>query len=75
MNQDIFKQYQNLLNIERVNKLNSTPKLSPRPLVFDEDFDVSIDSVPIKIKIPEPPKINQVEPKPVSGKENSTPLW
>jgi hypothetical protein len=52
MTQEQFKQYQKQLNVNRVNKLNSVPKLSPKVLLGDKDFDVSINDIPMNIKPP-----------------------
>ncbi len=54
MNKSEFANYQRLLNAQRVNKIKSTPKLSPKVLLNDEDFDVSLGNIPITI--PEPPQ-------------------
>lgn len=52
MNTETFKQYQKQLNVNRVNKMYSVPKLSPKVLFGDKDFDVSINDIPMNIKPP-----------------------
>ena len=47
-----FANYQKQLNINRVNKLNSVPKLSPKVILSDDLFDVSINDIPMNIKPP-----------------------
>ena len=74
MNTETFKQYQKQLNINRVNKLNSVPKLSPKVLFGDEDFDISINDIPMNIK----PPVLPVKPTPVQKEQvnkTSKELW
>lgn len=52
MNQEEFKAYQRQLNAERENKLKHTPKLSPKVLLTDADFDISLNNIPFNIKPP-----------------------
>ena len=47
-----FANYQKQLNVNRVNKLNSIPKLSPKVILSDDLFDVSINDIPMNIKPP-----------------------
>lgn len=72
MNTQIFKQYQRELNHRRENALKSSPKLSPKVLLNDEDFDVSINNIPILIKPPVLPTSVQTEQK---EKQTSKELW
>lgn len=53
MIQDEFKNYQSALNAQRVNQLNTTPKLAPTVLLGDE-FEETIQSIPITITLPPP---------------------
>lgn len=70
MNTQIFKQYQRELNHRRENVLKSSPKLSPKVLLNDEDFDVSINDIPMNIKPPVlPVQTEQTE------KQTSKELW
>ena len=52
MNTQTFKHYQKQLNVNRVNKLNSTPKVSPKVILSDDLFDASINDIPMNIKPP-----------------------
>lgn len=75
MTQEQFKQYQKQLNVNRVNKLNSVPKLSPKVLFGDKDFDVSINDIPMNIKppvLPVKPTSVQIEQ---TEKQTSKELW
>ena len=70
MAQEEFANYQRALNAQRVNHLKSTPKLSPKVLLNDEDFDVSINNIPMSIKPPVlPVQTEQTE------KQTSKELW
>jgi hypothetical protein len=75
MNREQFAKYQKELNSCRENELKSSPKLSPKVLLNDEDFEVTIDDIPIEIKLPVLP----VPPKPVQKKTHknldSKALW
>ena len=74
MNTETFKNYQRELNHHRENKLKSSPKLSPKVLLNDEDFDVSINNIPISIK----PPVLPVKPTPVQNEQSnktSKELW
>ena len=75
MNQELFKQYQRELNHCRENELKTSPKLSPKVLLNNEDFDVSINDIPIQIKMPVLP----VRPVPVQKQsktdKTSKELW
>lgn len=52
MEQNTFKQYKRELNHRRENKLKSLPKLSPKVILSDDLFDVSINDIPMNIKPP-----------------------
>ena len=74
MNTQTFKQYQKELNHRRENELKSSPKLSPKVLLNDEDFDVTINDIPMNIK----PPVLPVKPTPVQKKQTnktSKELW
>ena len=75
MNTQTFKSYQKELNHHRENELKSSPKLSPKVLLNDEDFDVLIDNIPIEIK----PPVLPVKPVPIQKqskpKQTSKELW
>ncbi len=74
MNKETFKHYQKELNSRRENELKSSPKLSPKVLLNDEDFDTSLGDIPINIK----PPVLPVLPKPVQRpkkNQDSNPLW
>jgi len=53
MNTNTFKDCQRALNAQRVNQLNTTPKLAPTVLLGDE-FEETIQSIPITITLPPP---------------------
>ncbi len=75
MNKETFTHYQRELNSRRENELKSSPKLSPKVLLNDDDLlDVSLGNIPIEIK----PPVLPVLPKPVQRPKNnqdSNPLW
>ena len=74
MEQNIFKQYQKELNRRRENELKSSPKLSPKVILSDDLFDVSINDIPMNIK----PPVLSVKPTPVQKEESnktSKELW
>ena len=72
---DLFIQFHREYELlRRENELKSSPKLSPKVLLNDEDFDVSINDIPINIK----PPVLPVLPKPVQRpkkNKDSNPLW
>lgn len=76
MNQELFKQYHREFELQRREKeIKSSPKLSPKILLNDEDFVVLIDDIPIEIKLPVLP----VRPVPVQKQsktdKTSKELW
>lgn len=74
MDKETFKRYQKELNSRRENELKSSPKLSPKVLLNDEDFDVSINDIPIEIKLPVLPVLPKPVQRPKKNKD-SNPLW
>ncbi len=75
MNREQFASYQRELNSRRENELKSSPKLSPKVLLNDEDFDVLIDDIPIEIKLPVLPVLPKPIQKETHKNNDSKALW
>jgi hypothetical protein len=73
MNQELFKAYQRELAKHRENFLKENQKLSPNILLGDNDFDASIENIPLAISLP--PQEMPKEQIHKSTKSNSKPLF
>ena len=76
MNQNLFTQFHREYELlQREKEIKSSPKLSPKVLLNDEDFVIVIDDIPIEIKLPALP----VNPTPIQKqskpKQTSKELW
>ena len=76
MNQNLFTQFHREYELQRREKVfKEKQKLSPKVLLNDEDFEITIDDIPIKIKppvLPVNPVPIQKQPKP---DKTSKELW
>lgn len=70
MNTEEFKQYQRQLNVQRVNQINSVPKLTPKVLIQTEDLDVFLEDIPLTITLPSVPVTKQPEHIVTNPKDN-----
>ena len=68
MNTEEFKAYQKQLNVQREQFLDDRKKLSPKVLLGDDDFDVSVGDIPINLQKPITTPIQK--PKPIKSKSN-----
>jgi len=75
MTPEEFAKYQRHLNAVRTNKFREQGKIEPRPLIFDEDFTVFIDDIPLKIKVPEPPQVMTKDQIRITNKPTSKSLF
>ena len=70
-----FANYQRRLNAIRLNELAKAGKIEPKALLLDEDFDVSINNIPIEIKIPTLPQEMNKDDKQITNQTTSKPLF
>lgn len=73
MTDELFRAYQRELAKQRENFLKENQKLSPNVLLGDNDFDASIENIPLAIHFP--PQEMPKEQIHKSTKSNSKPLF